>query len=125
MPKNHNKNIQLAVFKGRKTQITKATLHLLSVEPLLKYDVHKRLIKQGYKNTRYTTINTQITLLEKQGYLQKAGTRMTQPGSERTLYQTTYKGLLALKIAAIDMDKIFTQLDESLALQLLTTLTCL
>lgn len=123
MPQD-NKNIKLAVFKGRKIKLTQATLHILSTEPLLKYDVHKKIVKQGYKNTRFNTISKQINILEKQGYLKQAGVRKTQPGSERILYQTTYKGLLALKIATINTDDMFAQINEDQALQLLSDLSC-
>jgi DNA-binding PadR family transcriptional regulator len=118
----NSKTSRLTVFKDRKAKLTQATLQTLSAESLLKYDVHKRITKQGFKDTRYGTISKQINSLEKDGYLKRAGVRKTQPGSERVLYQTTSKGLLALKLNTTNMDFLLTQIDEKAASTLLTAL---
>ena len=46
-----NKGTELAVFKGRKADLTHAILQILCNEVLVKYDVHKKIIKQGFKDT--------------------------------------------------------------------------
>ena len=122
MAASNSEGTELAVFKGIKADLTQAILRILSDEVLVKYDVHKKLKKQGFTDTRYGTVKKRITALEEGGYLKQAGVRKTQPGSEGILYETTFKGLLALKLSATNLDKLFEQMDDNVALTLLAAL---
>ncbi len=122
MAASNSEGTELAVFKGIKVDLTQAILRILSDEVLVKYDVHKKLVKQGFKRTRYGTVKKRITALEEGGYLKQAGVRKTQPGNEGILYETTFTGLLALKLSATNLDKLFENMDDNIALTLLAAL---
>lgn len=118
-----SKGTELAVLKGKKADLTYAILQTLSKETLVKYDVHKIVKSQGFKDTRYGTVKKKIKLLEDTGYLREAGARKTQPGSEGILYEATFKALAALKLSATNLDYLFKQMDEETAIVLLALLT--
>jgi DNA-binding PadR family transcriptional regulator len=122
MAASNSEGTELAVFKGRKADLTQAILRILSEEVLVKYDVHKILRKQGFKDTRYGTVKKRITALEKDRYIKQAGVRKTQPGSEGILYEATFKGLAALKLKPTNLDDLFVDIDEDSALELLAAL---
>jgi DNA-binding PadR family transcriptional regulator len=122
MAASNSEGTELAVFKGIKVDLTQAILRILSDEVLIKYDVHKKLVKQGFKRTRYGTVKKRISALEEGGYLKQAGVRKTQPGNEGILYETTFKGLLALKLSATNLDKLFENMDDDIALAMLAAL---
>lgn len=113
---------ELAVFKGRKADLTRAILRTLSMEALVKYDAHKILKNQGFQDTNYGTVKKKIKLLQETGYLKEAGVRKTQPGSEGILYETTFKALAAIKLSTTDLDELFCKMDEDSALELLALL---
>ena len=117
------KGTELAVFKGRKADLTHAILQILSKEALIKYDVHKAIINRGFKDTRYGTIKKRIRILEETGYLKQAGIRKTQPGSEGILYEATFKALAALKLNITNLEDLFNDIDETSAIELLALLT--
>ena len=124
MAQENSKGTKLALFKGRKAELTHAILHILSKEtPLIKYDVHKAIIKIGFKDTHYGTIKKRIKHLEETGYLKQAGSRKTQPGSEGILYEATFKALAALKLNTTDLEDLFEHMDEATAMELLALLT--
>jgi DNA-binding PadR family transcriptional regulator len=123
MARNKVKGIELSVFKGRKADLTHAILQILAKETLVKYDVHKTLIKQGFKDTRYGTVKNRIRILEETGYLREAGLRKTQPGSEGILYEATFKALAALKLHTTNLEDLFKCMDEKSAVELLALLT--
>jgi DNA-binding PadR family transcriptional regulator len=114
---------ELAVFKGRKANLTHAILQILSNKALVKYDVHKAILNKGFKDTRYGTVKEKIKLLEETGYLKQSGARKTQPGTEGILYEVTFKALAALKLHATDLEEVFKNMNEETALELLALLT--
>ena len=122
MAEKESKGTELEVFKGKKADLTHAILQILSNEALVKYDVHKRILGQGFKDTHYGTVKKKIKILEETGYLEQAGVRKTQPGNEGILYQATFKALAALKLKTIDLDDLFRQMDEETASDLLALL---
>ncbi len=119
MAKKRAKGIELAVFKGRKPELTLAMLKMLSNEALLKYEVHKALVNQGFKVTHYGTVKKRMAALEKEGYLKQVGVRKTQPGSEGILYEATFKALAALEHRIADQDDFFKNMDEEAAIEYL------
>ena len=123
MARKKSQGTELPVFKGRKADLTHAILQILSKEALIKYDVHKTIINQGFKDTRYGTIKKRIKILEETGYLKQAGIRKTQPGSEGILYEATFKALAALKLNITNLEDLFKHMDETSAIELLALLT--
>jgi DNA-binding PadR family transcriptional regulator len=123
MARKKPKGTELSVFKGRKADLTHAILQILSKEALVKYDVHKILIKQGFKDTRYGTVKNRIRILEETGYLKQAGVRKTQPGSEGILYEASFKALAALKLNITNFEDLLRHMDEGSAIELLALLT--
>jgi DNA-binding PadR family transcriptional regulator len=117
-----SKGTELAVFKGRKPDLTRAILLALSREALVKYDVHKAMIKLGFKDTNYGTIKKRILILEDTGYVKQVGIRKTQPGSEGILYEATFKALAALEKNRTDLDELFELMDETDAMEFLALL---
>jgi DNA-binding PadR family transcriptional regulator len=107
-----SKDTELAVLKGRKPDLTRAILLALSREALVKYDVHKAMVKLGFKDTNYGTIKKRILILEETGYVKQVGIRKTQPGSEGILYEATFKAMAALEQNRTDQDELFELMDE-------------
>ena len=116
------KGIELAVFKGRKPDLTRAILLALSKETLVKYDVHKAMVKLGFKDTNYGTIKKRILILEETGYVKQVGIRKTQPGSEGILYEATFKAMAALEQNRTDQDELFELMDEMDAMEFVALL---
>ena len=117
-----NKGTELAVFKGRKPDLTLAILLALSKEALVKYDVHKAMVKLGFKDTNYGTIKKRILILEETGYVKQVGIRKTQPGSEGILYEATFKAMAALEQNRTDQDELFELMNETDAMEFLALL---
>ncbi len=122
MARKKSRGTSLAVLKGRKADLTQTILQILSIKALVKYDVHKAVVNQGFKDTHYGTVKKRIKTLEETGYIKQAGARKTQPGSEGILYEATFKALVALTLSRIDLDELFDQIDESTAIELLAIL---
>jgi hypothetical protein len=112
LARENSKGTELELFKGRKADLTRCMLHLLSNETLLKYDLHKAVKKQGFKKTRYGTITKKIKVLEQGGYVQESGVRKTQPGQDRMLSTT-------------DLEDSFKKMDEESGIMLLAFLAWL
>ena len=110
------------MFKGRKPDLTRAILLALSKEALVKYDVHKAMVKLGFKDTNYGTIKKRILILEETGYVKQVGIRKTQPGSEGILYEATFKALAALEKNRTDLDELFELMNEMDAMEFLALL---
>jgi DNA-binding PadR family transcriptional regulator len=118
-----SKGTELSVFKGRKSDLTLAILFILSKEALVKYDVHKAVIHQGFKDTNYGTVKKRIMILEETGYVKQVGIRKTQPGSEGILYEATFKAMAALNLKSTNLEDFFKNMDEEIAIELLALLT--
>ncbi len=123
MARKKSRGTNLAVLKGRKADLTQTILQILSIKALVKYDVHKAVVNQGFKDTHYGTVKKRIITLEETGYIKQAGARKTQPGSEGILYEATFKALAVLTLSRINLDELFEQIDESTAIELLAVLT--
>ena len=122
MPKP--KNTKLSVFKGHEAKLNKAIFHILALKgPLTIYDICKEVrTKKGLKHTKYTNVLRRIRALEESGYLEKAGTRKTLPGSERLLYKLSSKTYLALLLNKINLDSFIQTADEDTIIATLAAL---
>lgn len=119
MARKSCKGKELAIFKGRKPELTYAILRILSNEALVKYDVHKAMLKMAFEKTRYGTVKNKIKDLAEEGYLKEVGVRKTQPGSEGILYEATFKALAALDYDVTDFQQFFKDMDEEAAIEYL------
>ena len=124
MPKNKRQSGRLTVFKGREAKLNKAIFQILALKgPLITYDIHKEVKAQkGLKHTKYTNVLRRIKILEESGYLEKAGTRKTLPGSERVLYKLSSKTYLALLLNKINLDSFIQTADEDTIIAMLAAI---
>jgi len=124
VPKSKRQSGRLTVFKGREAKLNKTIFDILSLKgPLIIYDIHKEVKAQkGLKHTKSTNVLRRIRALEESGYLEKAGTRKTLPGSERTLYKLSSKTYLAPLLNKLNMDSYIQKTSEESALTMLAAL---
>jgi len=115
---------RISVFKGREAKLNKAIFHILALKgPLIIYDIHKEVKAQkGLKHTKSTNVLRRTRVLEESGYLEKAGTRKTLPGSERALYRLSSKAYLALLLNKINLDSFIQTADEDTIIATLAAL---
>lgn len=112
--RSKSKRGRISVFKGREAKLNFAIFQVLALKgPLITYDIHKEVKAQkGLKHTKSTNVLRRIRALEESGYLEKAGTRKTLPGSERVLYKLSSKTYLALLLNKINLDSFIQTADE-------------
>ena len=124
MAKGKAKSGRVSIFKGREAKLNRAIFHILALKgPLITYDIHKEVKAQkGLKHTKYTNVLRRIRALEESGYLEKAGTRKTLPGSERVLYRLSSKTYLALLLNRINLDSFIQTADEDTIIATLAAL---
>ena len=115
---------RISVFKGREAKLNFAIFHILALKgPLIIYDIHKEVKAQkGLKHTKSTNVLRRTRVLEESGYLEKAGTRKTLPGSERVLYRLSSKTYLALLLNRINLDSFIQTADEDTIIATLAAL---
>ena len=115
---------RISVFKGREAKLNFAVFQVLALKgPLIIYDVHKEVKAQkGLKHTKSTNVLRRIKALEESGYLEKAGTRKTLPGSERVLYKLSSKTYLALLLSKINLDSFIQTAHEDAIIAMLAAI---
>ncbi len=98
-PKKCNKGIPLKVFSGKQKKLNRIILPLLEKKALAKEDVFHVLRKtKGFRNVTSKTICRRMDALIEGGYIAPNGTRPGAVQGECVLYQTTRKGLGALRM---------------------------
>jgi DNA-binding Lrp family transcriptional regulator len=114
MARKKGKGTELSVFKGREARLNRAIFRILAEKSnLAMYDIAKAIRHQrGLKHTKYTNVNRRVKALEQQGYLGKAGVRITQSGSETMLYELTTRAHVALLLNRISQDTFMREADE-------------
>jgi DNA-binding PadR family transcriptional regulator len=114
MVRKKTKGTELSVFKGREAKLNRAIFNTLTTKsPLLAYDIAKEIQRlRGLKRTRYTNVNRRIKALEKDGFIQIAGSRKTQAGSQGNLYQPTPRAYVALFLNQINFDLLLSEANE-------------
>ena len=114
MAKTKKKDGRLSVFKGREARLNRAIFHALAEKGTQAiYDIAKQVRRQrGLRHTKYTNVSRRVKALEQQGYLDKAGKRSTQPGSEATLYQLSTRAHVALLLNQVSPDTLIEKADE-------------
>ena len=115
---------ELTIFKGREAKLNNAILKTLSVDsPKTIYDLHKQLAcTRTLKRVRYGNVHTRVKALEKDGYVQKTGTKKTKSGFNAALYSITSRALFALLISSLDLNSLILELDEITTISILSTI---
>ena len=124
MARRKRKTGRISVFKGREAKLNRAIFQVLALkDPLIIYDIHKEVkAKRGLKHTKHTNVLRRVRALEEAGYLEKAGTRKTLPGSERVLYKLSSKTYLAFLLNKINLDSFIQTADEATIIATLAAL---
>jgi len=111
------------VFQGRKAGLNLAIFEVLKKEsPLVIYDITKLVRnKKGFENISCANVGRRLRALEEQDFVEKAGSRETQPGSRGKLYGLTVRAKVALLYILFSRDKFIKEADkETLAAELAT-----
>ena len=122
MPSRKQPN-ELSVFQRRKASLTLAIFEVLGKEsPLIIYDITKRVRnKKGFGSVSCANVGRRLRALEEQDFVEKAGSRETQPGSRGKLYQLTVRAKVALLYTIVSRDRFIQEADkEALAAELST-----
>ena len=112
---------RIRVFKGREARLNKAIFWILAYEsPLSIYEIWRKV--RGFRDfayIHYQVVNRRIRALEKSGYLEKDGKRVTKTGFTINLYQLSVKAYLAMLLKTVDLEKFIETASEQ---QILTAL---
>lgn len=73
-------------------------------------------------HVRYASINKRVRALEESGYIQKVGVKISQAGSESTLYEPTARAYLALLLNKISLNHFIEETDDDAIFPTLTAL---
>ena len=124
LTRKKSKGTELSVFKGREAKLNRAILQtLFRQSPQIIYDITKAIQKQrGFRRTKYTNVSRRVKALEQQGYLEKAGSRETQPGSQGKLYQPTTRAQVVFLMNQVDPEIFVKEADEDALIAELITL---
>ena len=116
MTQKKSKGTKLQVFSGREARLNRAILQTLTIEfPLIIYDISKRIRNvRGLRHTKNTNVGRRVKALEQQGYVEIAGSRETQSGSQGILYQLTTRAQVALLLTKISMEVFIEEADEEM-----------
>ncbi|MFQ5836868.1 MAG: hypothetical protein ACE5HG_03350 [Candidatus Bathyarchaeia archaeon] len=120
MAMRDGKSGRISVFRGREAKLNSAIFHILALKgPLAVYDICKLIKKQKLLRSKwYSVINRRVRMLERQNYVEKAGTRKTLAGFTVALYQLTSKGYLATLLNQTDINHLLDYADETTTLEL-------
>ena len=115
---------RLSIFKGREAKLNYAVFQVLSLKgPQTIYEIFKEVKAQkGLKPTKYTNVNRRVRVLEKDGYIEKAGTRKTQAGFQATLYRLTARAYLAILLNKVNFDNFIQKASEQDIIAMLAAL---
>ena len=99
---------------GREARLNRAIFHVLASKgPLIRYDIHKLVREErGLSRTRYDVLTRRMKELERRGYIEKAGTKKTQPGPRRPLYRLTNRARLVMLLHRTDLEKFVEEASE-------------
>ena len=82
-----------SILRGREGRMNGHIIRYLALNgPSLIFSVAKELSSKSQTKIHYPTVNRRMHDLERQSYLQKAGTRTTKAGIPADLYTTTIRG---------------------------------
>lgn len=101
--------------------LNKTIFHILAHRgPLTAYGIAKQIRQQEFMRRKLpSVVNRRVRCLERFGYVEKAGTTKTLPGSIGILYQISSKAYLALVLDQVSLNDIVEKTDEAAALELL------
>jgi DNA-binding PadR family transcriptional regulator len=115
---------RLSIFKGREAKLNCAVFQVLSLKgPQTIYEIFKEVKAQkGLRPTKYTNVNRRVRVLEKDGYIEKAGTRKTQAGFQAALYRLTARAYLAILLNKVNFDNFIQKASEQDIIAMLAAL---
>jgi DNA-binding Lrp family transcriptional regulator len=127
VPKSKRQNRRLTVFKGREAKLNKAIFQILALKcPQTIYDMHKAVkALKGLRYIRYASVNKRMKALEETGYLRKIGVKETKAGFKAKIYELTARAYLAIAMNSMDLEELVAQLDDTMALTMLTAMISL
>lgn len=113
MPERKQSNGKISVFEGKQAALNRAIFKELSKNPLIIYDITKRVKEQKpFCRLKPSIVGRRVKNLVNQGYLEKIGSRDTKPGPSRKLYQLTTKAKVALHYQLVSREKFLKEADE-------------
>lgn len=124
MAKGKRTHGRLSIFKGREAKLNYAVFQAIALKGSQTiYEIFKEVKAQkGLRHTKYTNVNRRVRILEKDGYLEKAGTRKTQAGFQAALYQLTARAYLAILLNKVNLDNFIQNASEQDILAMLAAL---
>jgi hypothetical protein len=124
-PTSKNNFIKLSIFQGKQSSLNLAVLQTLNkISPLIVYDIMKNVnAPRDQKKVKYTNVLRRVKDLFKQGFLEEAGWRETQPGFRSTLYQLTTKARVAYMLCKVDPEKLVNEAPEDVLVTEMAALT--
>jgi hypothetical protein len=125
MARKKAKCTELSVFKGREARLNRAIFYTLGVNgPLTIYNLHRNLRGlKGFKHTHYANVNKRVRSLAKAAYVKAIEIRSTKAGFEAVIYELTAKTCLALMLDSLNVEQLFQQMDDSIAIEILAALS--
>jgi DNA-binding PadR family transcriptional regulator len=114
---------KISVFRGKQAALNLAIFEALSKNPLIIYDITKRVKEQKpFYRLKPSIVGRRVRNLVNQGYLEEIGSRATKPGPTRKLYQLTTKAKVALHYQLVSREKFLNEADEETLTAELATL---
>ncbi len=99
-------------------------MYLPSKAPSQSTSITKEIKSQrGFRHANYASISRRVRSLEERTYLDKAGVRKTQTGSQATLYQLTLRAHVAIMLNQFKPETFIKEADEDTLTAELVALT--
>jgi len=98
--------------EDREAKLDRAIFQTLALNgPQIIFDIYKHVVKNsGLKRSRYATINKRVRLLEKSGYIDVAGLRMTKVGFQTQIHELATKTYLSIMLNSSNMDELMVNI---------------
>lgn len=114
MVRKKGKGTELSVFKGREAKLNRAIFKTLIMKsPQTIYDITKTIKNQrGLGHTKYTNVSRRVRALEQSGFVDKAGVKETQAGTQAILYQLATRTHVAILLDHISPDALIVEADQ-------------
>jgi hypothetical protein len=121
------KNTRLSVFKGREARLNRAIFQSLALKGAQTiYDIHKNVRKfRRMKCTHYGNVNKRVRALQQLRYIKEVNVKSTKAGFQATEYELTTKTYLALMLDSINVEDLFSHMDEDIASDILAAIVSL
>jgi DNA-binding PadR family transcriptional regulator len=112
---NRSGATRLEVFKGKKQHLNRLILQILRWKnsPLIAYDIWRQIkATKGFKGVDSKTAYRRMEALAQEGYIVEKGTRVGKRGGDKTLYEITRRGRVALRLDEKSGDRFLRTASE-------------